>query len=61
MIPLTVDAYKVTYQKPFSHLASVLIDLFAVDAYDLSRGCIVDDEPPVIAPIIALVSNSFNH
>jgi hypothetical protein len=25
----------------------------AVDAYDPSRGCIVDDESPIIAPITA--------
>ena len=51
MIPLAFDANKVTYQKLFSQLASVLIDSLAVDAYDPSRGCIVDDEPPNIAPI----------
>ena len=29
----------------------MLIDSLAVDAYDPSRGCIVDDEPSFIAPI----------
>ncbi len=29
----------------------MLIDSLAVDAYGPSRGCIVDDEPPIIAPI----------
>jgi hypothetical protein len=61
MIPLAVDANKFTYQKPFSQLASVLIDSFAVGTYDSSRGCIVDYETPITAPIIALVLNSFNH
>ena len=40
-----------SYQKPFSHLALVLINSLAVDAYGPSRGCIIDDEPSIIAPI----------
>jgi hypothetical protein len=45
-------------------LLSKAVQSLGIGAYRFTRGCIVDDEPPIIAPITTnynLVLNSFNH